>query len=385
MSEVARNRIRSALLAIALVLLGIALGFGWGRFTRPAPEHRESASPERDPLATTGVGIRSSVDSSQKLLGEPVRLDVVFYNLSSEPVDAFVALDARFGQLSILISRDGAEYRPYQGPYGLTEAHFEPTRVLPGETHSSSEVVYFAPSERVLATDPVEDDTRRLPLAFPEPGRYAIRVRYLMAKDRWLLSDPVELTVKAPSGDDAAAWSELARSDVIRFLHTGTPQESERTVAIARSVLDRYPACRWAPRIREVLASWDRAAESRPRLPTESETQSIEDACRARIDAWKAAWEERDWERFVNSTSHRGALWAEWMGGDDRRGETSRLLDTKRAELGSFSTLRIVESEIAAYRARFRVALESPSGERLTHIELRQDADREWRIWKSGI
>jgi hypothetical protein len=232
-------------------------------FASPVPG---VAQPERS------LALTLTILGSPPQLGEPVTVRFRLENLGHQPL-ALRDPSVGAGDLRLYVADDGLTFREYVGPgWGL--GPFGRRQDLEaGEAYQTEATVLFNHPPPGLEASELYARAARLSridreLAFPAAGTYWLRARLLDGKAS-VESAPVELSVVAPSGQDAAAWQALeGDGEAFYLLHTGTlrlARGSEAAVALTAKVwelAELHPRSRLAGLVATRLESYERSCST---------------------------------------------------------------------------------------------------------------------------
>jgi hypothetical protein len=150
----------------------------------------------------------------------------------------------------IFMSRTGADYVQYKPVLEFMHHGVDVPSVLqPGDTRSAVWTVFFSPYNPFQATPPMSM------YAIPEPGTYWFEARSATAR-----SQPVQVIVTEPQGDNAAVWQQIRGDDYARMV--GGPAfisiygVSTNSLNAIESVLRQYPNTTYAPVIASGLGRY---------------------------------------------------------------------------------------------------------------------------------
>ncbi|HYC00972.1 MAG TPA: hypothetical protein VEC57_17695 [Candidatus Limnocylindrales bacterium] len=286
-------------------------------------------------------------------LGESVELTLQVSNESTDPIAIRRHTDVRSGMIWPQIADPGQDtFRRYAGPqYGVKDLHLPETSLQPGESFT----VPIKILHHIESKHPEELDRF---YAFDRPGVYRIRVQVLeMSPSHPLLSDPVEIEMRAPTGENAKVWRLLQSPDYARFLHTGSPGRAPQVAAGVARVLERYPHSLYAvdletglERQRSLAGPAARAAEPDvsiaeiegrdvlvqtagpvPRASAAGDAQAVIDA----VQAWTSAYNSGDAAAVVQQLSRNHPLRARWAQGEGDADRAAAVAEVERSVAAS--------------------------------------------------
>ena len=236
---------------LTLTLIGICLLF--------------SAQHTRAQTKGEPVWLSVAPEKSDYFLGEIVTVRFAIGN-STETALAMDVPGVESGSLRLFISEDGEKYREYVGPYwGL---NYSPSKsqveLKPGDQFQTSATLLF--NNRVATwhlNEPYAQEIRSQRIdtdyGFAKAGRYFVKaVLELRDSKTPIESSSVELLISEPVREDGLAWEILrGHPAAAYFLHAGELPLDEESAKQLRAglteILERYPSCIYATRIKENL------------------------------------------------------------------------------------------------------------------------------------
>ncbi len=174
-----------------------------------------------------------SITSSKKtyVIGETVNFTFDLKNKGNDDLTRSNNFNIDAGYLKVYISKDGKNFEKYSNPnWGRIDAAWGVVQLKPNESVKTSadvlwnekpEVSHLSPksarqsSEGKILTDYV----------FPKAGEYFVKatfiVHYQMRANK-IESEPIQITIEEPSGDDSAVWNKIKdRGDLAYFIQEG--------------------------------------------------------------------------------------------------------------------------------------------------------------------
>jgi hypothetical protein len=215
--------------------------------------------------AKEGTWLAMAPEKSDYFLGEMVSLKFTLGN-GSDSTLTIEPPSVERGSLRLYISEDGEKYREYVGPdWGLSEGRSKSQLELkPGDQFETGGVMLFnykAPTFHLTESYALEIRSERIDTdyALSRAGRYYLKAVLDSPRTKTRIeSKPVELLVSEPMREDGLAW-EILRSNPASafFLHAGELPVEEESAKQLRAdltnILERYPKCIYAERIKENL------------------------------------------------------------------------------------------------------------------------------------
>lgn len=195
--------------------------------------------------------LKVNSDKPTYVLGEIVKLTFKVINEGDKAVLLHYSPTVYTGYLKVWISADGEEYKRYSGnsDWGLEET---PGGILqPGKAFESQATILwnYNPSLGGFISDPAEKRINSH-YAFPTKGIYFIKaVLYFpeIANRPKIESQPIQIVVEEPVGDDLEVWNSIKDNGAIaHFLHNGwfltyKDEEREKLAEKVKQIAQRYP------------------------------------------------------------------------------------------------------------------------------------------------
>jgi hypothetical protein len=174
------------------------------------------------------LAITAKPNKTELVLGEPLLVDLSIANTGKDTVKIGHAPDIG----SIWISKDGKSYKKFSR-YGRGRARKNPYSLAPGKTVTTHFFILYG----TLMDSPEGGGTKVHEYAFPTAGTYFIRGGVSVAR-----TDPIEITVKEPVGEDAVVWAKLREvKEYGRFMYlTGWRVEQEPMPTFV-AIVDAFP------------------------------------------------------------------------------------------------------------------------------------------------
>lgn len=187
------------------------------------------------------ASFRLSVKSEKPwvTLGDPLTLKVRLTNPTQWDIATWPVLDPGHGAIQVYISRNGGEFKRYEGPgWGTKEQTIGVAQISPGKSMSCEITLLF--------NNPVEgrDDLLEDFIPINEAGAYQIRVElYDTTFSRKITAPVIGIPVGYPMGEaEQAAWQAVkADKDLAYFAQTGDGQRAKGIVEKAEQLVQQYP------------------------------------------------------------------------------------------------------------------------------------------------
>lgn len=168
--------------------------------------------------------LRLKVTSSKEifLLGEIVPLTFRLTNEGTESLRFVGDLDAKDGNLKILMSEDGKHYKKYfRSDWKVADK--KPTSVLlkPQESLVALTGILWNSVPRVTNLSELAEKQLTTNYVFMAKGTYFVKVVlpiYTQNKQFEIESDPLQITVEEPVGEDLKVWNKIKDNGDIAYL-----------------------------------------------------------------------------------------------------------------------------------------------------------------------
>lgn len=219
-----------------------------------------------------GTDLQLKVESSKDtfMLGEPIMLDVELLNTSGKDLVLVNTFDPTYGSLKIY-SRSGQKSVEYMNPkWGILELNGI-TKIKANEGLSNN--------VSVLARLEPENVAK---FFYTKAGTYSVKVSYEIRypgqeKAQVLESDPIELRIVEPVGDDLTVWNRMKNNGAIGYFiqHGDThilsykTEERKKLKEEVEQIIEQYPDSFYAASLTDSLANFNAAeAQREQRLET---------------------------------------------------------------------------------------------------------------------
>lgn len=221
--------------------------------------------------AANGSAMVLEVRSSQPAyaLGDPVDLEIVVRNASTQPISIPAGFDVLQGFVGVEVAFGDGPFREYRGPgWGLEDATGEARVILgPKQRVATTANILFnhgSASGHLNPQAAAEIASRYLDegYALPSAGRYRIRA-VMHGGNASIWSEPIEIVVEQPTGEDAEVWNTL-RSDpeLGYFMQTGGPRgrssaaRRQQLISTVAQLVTYHPGSRYSEVLRERLSRY---------------------------------------------------------------------------------------------------------------------------------
>lgn len=184
-------------------------------------EEKSAASGD---LGQTNITVRIGSSKPSYIQGEVVALDVVVTNDGQSDV-ILRGADVESGFLKVFVSGEDQKFKQYSHSawvHGRREGIF----IKSGQSiKSQANLLWsFSPRGRVADLSRVKDSLIITDLAFPEAGVYFLKAELIIPGELQtrIESNPVQIVISAPVGDDLRVWNELKKNpEIAYFLQEG--------------------------------------------------------------------------------------------------------------------------------------------------------------------
>lgn len=199
------------------------------------------------------LSFKGKANKETFVLGEPITVEFEFTNTGESPV-LIGAQGVEVGSLKIFIARsqDG-EYKEYFGS-GWGRKRGKEILLAPKQSHKYKEVAILW-NGKPNVSHLNEDAAKRIlagkittEYALPEPGVYFIKgLSYIGENATPIESEPIQIVVNQPVGDDLEVWNQIKGNKEIAYLmqkggfDTGKEAEKERLTNQVEQIIVQYP------------------------------------------------------------------------------------------------------------------------------------------------
>jgi len=195
------------------------------------------------------------------IIGETVKLAFELVNEGSEPITLLSRPDVMTGYLKVWIAFDGREFNQYSNSsWGLFEG--SGVKIQPGGSIKSEATILWNNKPQIsrLGEGNILTD-----YAFPEAGVYqmkavaAIRDRSSPGTLIKIESEPIQIRVTQPVGDDLKVWNRIKDNGAVAyFLQQGDTLtfrdlQAQKTIKEVEQLSEEYPDSYLAKRMRQTL------------------------------------------------------------------------------------------------------------------------------------
>lgn len=225
----------------------------------------------------TGLSVTVASAKSSYILGESVLLNFEVSNDSDSDVYLGGA-KLNTGYLTIFIASDDNKFKRYRAVG--TGKKISPTLLKKGERIKSSNKILWNASLAENSANPKEfEETDILSYyAFPKAGKHLIKAvlhGYGEQASMRIESEPIEITLEEPTGDDLDSWKIIKdRQDIGYFIQEGyfrasKSEEKEKVLRDIEEIILQYPNSIISKQIEQSLDKF-RANKEKRRVILES-------------------------------------------------------------------------------------------------------------------
>jgi len=216
------------------------------------------------------------------MLGEVAALSFKLTNVSDEDVSILGDLNTSDGYLNVYVSQNGRNFSEYRHTkWGIKDAKSQPIKLSPSESVTTSATILWnrKPETKGLNTDVAEKATEGRILshyAFPEVGTYFVKASYYNyftkeAKPVLIESEPVQITIEEPAGEDLEVWNKIKDDgDIAYFIQEGDFRipfyKTEERIKFKREIeqlLNQYPNSFYAQSLQQSLDKFKATEEEK--------------------------------------------------------------------------------------------------------------------------
>jgi hypothetical protein len=202
--------------------------------------------------ANNTLSFKGKANKENFLLGEPI---AVVFEISNNGENSIKVHNGgvETGFLKVLVSGRDAEYKQYFG-YGWGLIMGRMFELLPSKSHSYKEATILWNGKidvSGLSENAAKEklkDRITTEYAFPEAGKYFIKgLSYVGENATPIESEPVQITISEPLGDDLTVWNQIKGNREIALLmqvgefDTGKDEEKAKLVRQVEQILVQYP------------------------------------------------------------------------------------------------------------------------------------------------
>ncbi|HLA94867.1 MAG TPA: hypothetical protein VK612_04040 [Pyrinomonadaceae bacterium] len=210
------------------------------------------------------LGLRSVKDTYK--LGEPISISIDLKNESEKKVRILDGFNFAESKFQLQVSRDGQEYRGSNDPgWGTIDTINSRVDIEPGQSVSINGNILW----RMSAKNQPE-------FIFREPGNLFFRVLYDYkidgTKDEMrLVSDPIEITIVEPQGEDLEVWNKIKDDGNFAYLiqrdeiliPSYKKEERSKFKQKVEEIIRTHPSNSYAESLNQSLTKLNAAEEKR--------------------------------------------------------------------------------------------------------------------------
>lgn len=225
-------------------------------------------------IESTELLLEGKANKETFILGEPVSIEFEISNKGKTSI-AVHSGGVETGFLKIFIAAQNGEYKEYLG-YGWGLKMGRMINLAPGESHKYKEATILWHGK--IDVSGLSQQAAREKLkgkitteyAFPEPGVYLIKgISYFGENATLIESEPIEIVVNAPAGDDLKIWNQIKGNREIALLmqagefNTSKDEEKEKLVGDVEQIIVQYPNSIYSSYLRTNLEKYKASEEKR--------------------------------------------------------------------------------------------------------------------------
>ncbi|HBR56860.1 MAG TPA: hypothetical protein DEA22_05235 [Blastocatellia bacterium] len=236
-----------------------------------------------EPLQDYAIKLEINLEKPIYALGESVTLNIRIANTGDSPITLPNTPNVYAGYLNIWIARRGDEFRRYNSQsWGIREM---PGIILkPDQPHQTKATLLWNGRPQILNP---HSDIIPTDFAFPDAGVYFIKAVVTIpdrksADDRTRIeSQPIQITVSEPFGEDLEVWNQIKDSgEIASFIQRGSfltsnDEEEAKLVKNVRQLVERYPNSFLSNQMKQKLAGFHTMREKRKALLEKHGTKPV--------------------------------------------------------------------------------------------------------------
>jgi hypothetical protein len=201
---------------------------------------------------TQGLSFKAKVGKESYVLGEPIQVEFVFSNEGSTPLAIFGG-GVETGALKVFIasSQDG-EYKEYFAS-GWGRKHGVEISIEPKQSYKYQATILWNGKPNVSHLN--ENAAREVlkgkittEYALPAPGVYFIKgVSYVSENAKKIESEPAQIVINEPVGDDLKVWNRIkGNREIAQLLQkdsfdTGKDEEKIKLIEEVEEIIQKHP------------------------------------------------------------------------------------------------------------------------------------------------
>jgi hypothetical protein len=216
---------------------------------------------------------KAKTNKETLILGEPVEIEFVFFNTGNNSV-IIPSSGVEAGSLQVFIAKPNEEFKEYFAS-GWGRKRGTQKALEPKQSYSYKSTILWNGKPNVSHLN--EDSAKRVlkgkittEYALPEPGTYLIKgISYVGENAVPIESDPIEIVVNAPVGDDLKVWNQIKGNREIALLmqtsefNTSKDEEKEKLVRDVEQIIVQYPNSVYSSYLRTNLEKYKASEEKR--------------------------------------------------------------------------------------------------------------------------
>ena len=216
-------------------------------------------------------------DKQDYLLGEKIKIDVKVINETSQDISPTDALAKNCGYLHIYIADDSRVFKEYIGPEFQIEGCEINLFLKSGESFRTQSIVLWNGKPDIagwseLSAKPIRESRILSDYAIPEANVYFIKAAIKFSQEAGLEnieSEPIQINVNKPIGDDLIIWNQIKdKSEIAYFIQQGRfltnkAEEREKLLKEMDQIVREYPNSILANQMKQSLEKFQANEEKR--------------------------------------------------------------------------------------------------------------------------
>jgi hypothetical protein len=198
-------------------------------------------------------------------LGEILPLRVLFTNEGEYPISIENYLDAKDGNINILVSQDGKTYKSYSNSYwGTSDIKHQKLLLKPSQQNNTFVNILWNYVPSVSNVSKLSSKQILTNYVFEGKGNYFVKVSFTVSLENKVVeieSEPIKITIEEPKGEDLEVWNKIKdNGSFAYFIQEGDmlipsykAEERAKFQAEIEDILNKYPNSFYAEPLRQSL------------------------------------------------------------------------------------------------------------------------------------
>lgn len=198
-----------------------------------------------------GLSFKAKANKEVYVLGEPIKVDFEFINQSDNSM-IIPSRGVEVGSLKVFIADQGGEYKEYFAS-GWGRLRGARKTLEPKQSHKYEATILWNGVPRVShlnesAAKRVLEGKITTEYALPEPGAYFIKGVSTFGENMTKIeSEPVQVVINEPVGDDLKVWNRIKGNREIAYLlqkdsfDTDKDEEKTKLIREVEQIVQTYP------------------------------------------------------------------------------------------------------------------------------------------------